>query len=104
MYKITRQDVRPNLDVPFAHEDFLNIPALVKLSLIAKHSDKVINMSAEDSPDGLTQKTIIIYSSKDAYLTFNEDPEVIEYIIDTQKEHNNANGIIRTRLSEEEIL
>jgi hypothetical protein len=104
MYKVIRQDVRPNLDVPFGTEDFLNISVTTRLYLMTTHSDKFINISSENSPDGLTQTTTIIYASKDAYLAFTEDPEVIENIINKPKEYNDANGIIRTRISEEEII
>lgn len=104
MYKVTRQDVRPNLDVSFVTPELIDMPAVARLHLITVHQDKFVNISSENSSDGLTQTTTIIFSSKDAYLEFMQDPEVTTHLVDTQKHYNDTNGIVRTWLSAEEIL
>ena len=104
MYTVTRQDVRPNLDVPFVTPELINMTASFRLYLSTEHVDKFVNISSEMSPDGLTQTTTVIFSSKDAYFAFQHDSEVVTNLLNKHNEYNDANGIVRTILSAVETL
>jgi len=105
MFKVTRVQSRPNLEVEFWRE---NHP-LVSESIQAYRQEnyvqtgKFVSKTQEFSPDGLIRTTTTVWSSQDALNEFLADPRIIAEFDTPGDQYMRENGIVTISRSSETI-